>query len=146
MKFLANDCPQERNCIYLACTRYYFPATSPNMQFTFPLSISFSFRVCFGIYFPAASRISEFIQQNLSYSGKVICLICVLAGKLFDVSSLIAGIMIPRLCYKTSNCKTSNYRTSNLTERRILQNVKYYRMPKYKTSNLTESNPNPSLP
>jgi hypothetical protein len=100
MRFLANDCPRERKGMYFACTRYYFPATLPNIQFTFPLNYRifnklscsqrcFCFSVCFEIYFPAANKICEFIWKNCSYSKKVLHSICLFAGKEFGVSSLL---------------------------------------------------------
>jgi hypothetical protein len=46
----------------------YFPATIPNFQYTFSLSKMFCFSVCFGIYFPAANKVCEFIWKNCSYS------------------------------------------------------------------------------
>jgi hypothetical protein len=81
MRFLANDWPRERKGMYFACTRYYFPATLPNILFTFPLHYRiltilsrcqryFCFSVRFGIYFPAANKVCEFIWKNCSYSGK----------------------------------------------------------------------------
>ncbi len=100
MRFLANDCPRERKSMYFACTRYYFPATLPNILFTFLLHYRilnilsrcqryFCFSVCFGIYFHAANKVCEFMWKNCSYRGKVMHSICLFAGKEFEVSSFI---------------------------------------------------------
>ncbi len=55
---LANDCPQESE---VPCTRYYFPAILPNIQFTSRCQRCFCFSVCFEIYFPATNKACEFI-------------------------------------------------------------------------------------
>ncbi len=83
MRFLSNDCPRERKCIYFACTRYYFPATLPNIQFTFPLSMMFLLQCLSWYLFSCCQQdlwiyiAKLFLQQesnlfNLRVGGKVI--------------------------------------------------------------------------
>jgi hypothetical protein len=92
LKFLANDSLRESEDMYFAYTRYFVPATLPNFLFTFLLHYwifnllflcqwRFCFSVCYGIHFPSG-RVCEFMLQNYSYRGKVVCSICAFAGKL----------------------------------------------------------------